>query len=69
LEQGAVGAEEGVLGETAVAITGTDVEGLALGLGVGIVTSINLTVTAESSLRDLTQDGIVFSGHPRNGLL
>ncbi len=38
VEDGAVGAEEAVLGEAALAIGGANVEDLALGLGVGIIT-------------------------------
>ena len=38
VEDGAVGTEEAVLGQTALAVSGTDVEHLALGLGVGVVT-------------------------------
>ena len=37
VEDGSVGAEEGVLGEATVAISGTDVEHLAEGLRVGVV--------------------------------
>ena len=37
IEDGAIGAEEAVLGEAATAVVTTDVEGLALGLRVGIV--------------------------------
>jgi len=34
VEQGSVGTEEAVLGKTTIAITATDVEDLALGLGI-----------------------------------
>jgi hypothetical protein len=37
VEDGAVGAEEGVLGETALAVSCANVESLALGLSVGVV--------------------------------
>ena len=47
LEERAVGAEEGVLGEAGVAVIGADVESLALCLWVAIVPSVHLTVTGE----------------------
>ena len=37
VEDGSVGAEEAVLGQTTGAVSGADVEDLALGLGVGVV--------------------------------
>ena len=41
VEDGSVGAEEGVLGEATLAVSGTDVENLALGLGVSVVACQN----------------------------
>ena len=38
VEESSVGAEEAVLGEAASSVSGADVESLALGLGVGVVT-------------------------------
>ena len=51
LEEGAVGAEEGVLGQAAAPVPGADVEGLALGLGVPVVTAVNLPVAHKGALR------------------
>ena len=42
-------------------------EGLTLGLGVGVVTSINLSVADKAGLGDLGVDGVVLPGHPRDG--
>jgi hypothetical protein len=69
VEDGAIGTEEAVLGQTSLAISGTDVEHLALGLGVSVVSSINLSLATESRLRHLGKDGIVLSGDSRNGCL
>lgn len=38
VEDGSIGAEEGVLGQATLGVVGTDVEGLALSLGISIVT-------------------------------
>ena len=43
VKDGAVGAEEAVLGETTLSVTCTDVEGLTLGFNVSIVSTINLS--------------------------
>jgi len=59
VEDGSVGAEERVLSQTSLAIGGTDVEDLALGIGVSVVTSINLTCARESGFGDFGVDGIV----------
>ena len=69
VEQGAVGAEEAVLGEAAVAITATDVEGLALSLGVSVVSALSLAVTEEGGVRNLGEDGIIVSRDSGNVLL
>jgi len=37
VEDGSVGAEEGLLAQTTVAISSADVEGLAFGIGVSVV--------------------------------
>ena len=42
VEDGSIGTEEAVLGEAALPIAGTNVESLALGFSVSIVTSISL---------------------------
>ena len=42
VEDGSVGAEEGVFAETTLAVRCADVEDLAFGLGIGIIT---LTIT------------------------
>ena len=41
VEDGSVGAEEGVLGQATLAVSGTDVENLALRLGVSVVACQN----------------------------
>ena len=69
VEDGSVGAEEAVLGQTAGSIGGTDVEDLALGLGVGVVTSVHLTLARKSGLGDLGIDGVIFSGHSGHSFL
>merc|ERR1712203_610981 len=69
VEEGSVGAEEAVLGEATGAVSSADVEGLALSLGVRVVTSIDLSVTEEARLRDLGIDGVVLSGHAGDGAL
>ena len=67
VEDGSVGAEEAVLGQTALTIGGADVEDLALGLGIGIVASVNLSLAAESGLGNLGQDGVVLAGSAGDG--
>jgi hypothetical protein len=69
VEDGSVGTEEAVLGQTTGSVSGADVEDLALSLGVSVVTSVNLAVTRESRLGNLGVDGIVLSGHPGDGFL
>jgi hypothetical protein len=61
-----IGAQEAVLAKTSKTISSANVEHLAFSLGVSIVASINLTVTSESGLRDLSVDGIVFTGDAGN---
>ena len=53
VEEGPVGAEEAVPGETPGTVTSADVECLAVGLRVSVVSSVNLAVTQEGSVRDL----------------
>ena len=69
LEECAVGAEEGVLGEAGVAVVGADVESLALGLWVAIVTSVHLSVAGERSLRWDCIYGVVLSRSARDCVL
>merc|ERR1719397_765519 len=69
VEDGSVGAEEAVLGEATSAIGRANVEDLALRLGVGIVSSVNLSVTGKARLGDLGIDWVIFSGDSRNGFL
>ena len=69
VEQGAVGAEEAVLGEAAIAVTAADMEGLALSLGVSVISTLGLAVTEERGVRNLGEDGIIVSGDSRNVLL
>jgi len=61
-----VRAEEGILGEGAFSIASTDMEHLALGLWVSIVTSSSLVVTHEGSLRDRSKDRIVIPWYSRD---
>jgi hypothetical protein len=68
VEDGSVGAEETVLGESSLAISGTDVEHLALGFGVGVVSSINLSVASKSRFRYLGENWVIFPGNPGNCL-
>ena len=68
VEEGSVGTEEAVLGETAGSVSCADVEGLAFGLWVSIVTSVNLTVARKSRFGDFGVDGVVFSGHSRDAV-
>ena len=69
LEEGAVGAEEGELGQARVAVVGADVESLALRLGVAIVPSVHLTVAGERGLRRNGIYGVVLSRSARDCVL
>ena len=69
VEEGAIGTQEGVLGETTGAISGTNMERLALCLWVSVVPAIYLAVTEERGLRDHGENGVVLTRHTRNGLL
>ena len=44
-------------------------EDLALGVGVSVVPTINLTIARESGFRDFGVDGIVLAGNAGNSLL
>ena len=66
VEEGSVGAEEAVLGETSGTISCADVERLALGLGVRVVTSVHLTLAGEAGLRHLGVDRVVLARHARD---
>jgi hypothetical protein len=68
-EDGTVGAEERVLGEAALAVSGADVKNLAFGLGVGVVASVNLPNTTKAGIRNFGINGIVLSRHSRDRLL
>jgi len=69
VKHGSVGAEEAVLGKTTLAVGCANVENLALSLGVGVVSSVHLTVTGESGLRCFGIDGVVFTGDTGDSLL
>jgi len=69
VEDGSVGAEETVLGKTTLAVGCANVEHLALSLGVGIISTVHLTVTGKSGLRCFGIDGVVFTGDTGNSLL
>jgi hypothetical protein len=66
VEDGAIGTEEAVLGQTTLTISGTDVEHLALSLGVSIVASINLSFTRKARLRNFSKYGIILSRNSRD---
>ena len=51
-----------------MSIISADVEHLALGLGVGIITSINLAIAQEASIRNFSINGIILAGDSRNSL-
>ena len=42
---------------------------MAVGLRVSVVSSVNLAITQEGSVRNLSEDGIVVSWDSRDGLL
>ena len=69
VEDGTVGAEEAILGEAALSVSGANVEHLALGLGICVVSSIDLTVAGESGFGGFGVDGVVFTGDAGNSLL
>ena len=66
VEDGSVGAQEAVLAKTAQTVGSANVEHLALGLGVGVVTAINLTFAGEAGLGGLSVDGVVLAGDAGN---
>ena len=69
VEQAAVRTEKAVLGEAAAAVAAADVESLALGFRVSVVSALDLSVTEEKSVRNLGKDGIIDSWNSRNVLL
>ena len=69
VEDGAVGAEEAILGEATLSVSGANVEHLALGLGICVVSSIHLSVAGESGFGGFGVDGVVFTGDAGNSLL
>lgn len=70
VEDGTVGAEEGLGAEGAQTVGDAHVEHLAVGGGVGVVSSFNLTVAVEFELGDfvVAVDGVVLSGGTGHGL-
>jgi len=70
VEDGSVGAEEGLGGQAAETVRDAHVEGLALGVGVGVVSSFNLStaVKVHGSEVLLSEDGVVSSGLAGDGL-
>merc|ERR550539_721601 len=64
VEESSVGTEEAVLGQTSGPVSSTDVESLALSLGVSVVTTVNLAVTDEGGLWHLGVDGVVLPRDP-----
>jgi hypothetical protein len=69
VKDGSVRAEERVLGQTALTIGGTDVENLALGIRVGVVTSVHLACAREPGFGDLGVNGVVLTRNTGNSLL
>merc|ERR1711913_214993 len=69
IEDGSVGAEEAVLGQTSSSISCANMENLALSLGVSVISSIYLAITSKSGLGNLGIDWIIFSGDSGNGFL
>ena len=69
VEEGAVGTQERVLGSSAGAIVGADVERLALRLWIRVVTTICLPVAEEGGVRHSGEDRVIFPRNPRDGLL
>ena len=68
VEQGAVRAEEAVLGQLVVeGEVGAHMEGLTVSLGVSVV-ALDSTVTHEAGLWRKSKDGIVLAGGTGNGL-
>ena len=63
VEEGAVGTEEGVLYAATAPVVGTDVKGLALSTGVGIVATVTAgpALALEVSFGDFVKDGIVLA--------
>lgn len=70
VEDGAVGAEQGLGAEGAQTVGDAHVEHLAFGGGVGVVPSFNLSVAVEFELGDffVAVDGVVLSGGTGHGL-
>merc|ERR1712088_378791 len=61
VEDGSVGAKEGVFGKASKTISGTHVECLAVGFGVGIVSSFYLTVASERCFWGFSKDWVISS--------
>ena len=66
VEDGSVGAQEAVLAQTTLSVGGANVEHLAFGLRVGIVTAGNLAVAREAGLGNVSKDGVVLTGNSGN---
>ena len=67
VEDGAVGAEEGVLQQAPDPVIGADVEGLAVGLRVSVV-ALYLVAAGEGGVWRLAEHRVVVSGQPGDGL-
>ena len=61
VEDGSIRAEETVLAETTLTVSSADMEHLAFSFRVSIITSINLTITGETRLRDFSVNWVIFS--------
>ena len=66
LEESPVGTEEADLVEVPLALVDTHVEGLAVGLGVGVVATVHLTSAAEEGGGYTGQQGIVSARDSRD---
>jgi hypothetical protein len=69
VEDGAIGAQEAVLGESTLSVGSANVEHLALSLRVSIVASIHLTVANKTCFWGFSIDGVVFTRNARDSLL
>merc|ERR1719500_1643765 len=68
VEDGSVGAEEAVLGQTSSSISCADMEHLTLRLFIRVIASINLTVTRKGSFRGFREDRVVLAGDSGNSV-
>ena len=68
VEDGPVGAQKGVFAEAALPVVGANVEYLALRLGITVVTSVDLAITAKTCVGNFSVDRIILPRNTGNGL-